>query len=93
MLHLSAVVITVLASALLLAVVIGLIHCWLDVLCPLLLQVLSLVERSHRVLDKTHLALCMKRLFTLSTKQQQLCDTDIIRQDHRFQVSVCLSCL
>lgn len=49
-------------------------------------QVLSLVEHSHHVLDKTHLALCMKRLFTLSTNYPQLCDADVVRQDRRFQI-------
>jgi len=49
-------------------------------------QVLSLVEHSHHVLDKTHLALCMKRLFTLSTRHSQLCDADVLRHDQRFQV-------
>ena len=45
---------------------------------------LSLVERSLHMLDKTHLVLCMKRLFTLSTSQH--CDADVLRHDHRFQV-------
>ena len=36
------------------------------------------------MLDKTHLVLCMKRLFTLSTSQH--CDADVLRHDHRFQV-------
>ena len=49
-------------------------------------QVLSLVEQSHHVLDKTHLALCMKRLFTLSTRHSQFCDADVIKHDQRFQV-------
>ena len=49
-------------------------------------QVLSLVEHSHHLLDKTHLALCMKRLFTLSTEDSELCAAEVVAQDQRFQV-------
>jgi len=38
------------------------------------------------MLDKTHLALCMKRLFTLSVKDSQHFDADLLRQDQRFEV-------